>query len=110
MLPFSLIVDTLKNLRVPDAEMLKRGALAPLAKKFEAYPVLAGGQRLCVLLPIGMKPSAAHGLDEAALAGRVVVLTHQAGKWTKVWPTGTITPPPAAKEPSTDELSIEFEE
>lgn len=112
MLPFNVLQETLKNLRLPDGEMLKRGSLAPLAKTFEAYPVHQNGKKLCVLVPIGLKPKAASLLEESQLATRVVVLAHEDGKWAKVWPNLATNsqPTPQQKEEVDEGLKIEFVE
>jgi hypothetical protein len=98
VLKFANLQQTLANLRFPDKDFLRTGRLAPLAKSFDAYPVIEGSRRLCVLVPRGSDPQSLGRLSEGQAQAKVVVLEQGAGggAWAKIWPSAA----PEAAEPA----------
>ena len=87
MLPFDKLQLAMARLRFKDETALRSLGLAKLNKKYDAYPILDGAQKIYVLLPRGMEPTKAQKLENFAAASSVVVLGETPAGIAKIWPS-----------------------
>lgn len=97
MFKIDQLKKTLARLHFPDKALLRGTKLAPLAKSYDAYPVMQDGRRLCVLVSSGISPQEASRLMDAQARSKIVVLQEEIGQWVKVWPTADADTETAAK-------------